>query len=170
MGCPSSGLGGAVNDGSRSGSRLRRGRHALLERREEFLGELARGRVHQAVADLRDLAAHLGGHRVFEARSCVLHEPHLRFAPREAGDASFAVEAQGVALGRNLIGDRELAAERRAHRAERSAEGHAVVVVVDAFDGLAAGDACAKHVRILQGRPGDGTINGQVAATFEFHL
>src|SRR6188472_1130844 len=52
----------------RRGRRFRGRRDAFLESREEILRELACRGIDEAVANLRDLAADLRGHRVFEAR------------------------------------------------------------------------------------------------------
>src|SRR5258708_26265677 len=141
-----------------------------LERREEVVGELEGGRVDEAVTDLRDAPANLRRRGVGEQRAAVLvGERHLRAPLGESRGAAFTVEAQGVALEGDHVLEAQLAAELRAHRAQRCGDTGGILVVPGLLDRLATRDRRLQDRRVVERRPRARAINGELALAAEFH-
>src|SRR5262245_19188439 len=102
---------------------LRRRRHRLragplAEAREELSCELARGRVDQPAAELRDLAADVRLDRVGEDRGvgAIRAECDVGAALGETGNAALALAADRVGVRRVEIGQLDGSLEARLHR------------------------------------------------------
>src|SRR5258706_2623156 len=130
---------------------------ALVERFEEFSGELLRHAVDQARADLRELAADRGLGGVGEPGGFALGgQRNSRFALGEASDTALAFEREGVLARRIRVGHRHLALELGADRADFGRQHDVVFVVRCALDRFAARDAVLEHRRIVERLPGLG--------------
>ena len=126
----------------------------LGEGGEELVGHLLGGGVDQAGADLGELAADLGLGGVGEQRhAVVVGERHIGAALGEAGGAALALAADGVAVGRVEVGQRDVALEGRRDRADLGLDGRRHLGVGDLLQRLAAGDAGLEHDRIVEGGP-----------------
>ena len=121
---------------------------------EELVGHLLGGGVDQAGADLGELAADLGLGGVGEQRhAVVVGQRHVGAALGEAGDAALAFAADGVAIGRIEIGQRDVALEGRRDRADLGLDGRRHLGVGELLQLLAAGDALLEHDRIVERGP-----------------
>src|SRR5688572_21497253 len=128
---------------------------ALLERFEEFSGELPRHAVDQPRADLRELAAHGGLGVVGEPRRAAFRrERHRRLALGEPRHAALALEAELVAARRIDVRHLHPALELGADRSDLRGHHDVILVVRDPGNGLAAGYAVLEDVGIVERLPG----------------
>ena len=149
---------------ARHGNLCRRGafdrplarRELGLEGLEEIVGDLARGGVDQARADLRDLAADRGAGAVGELRRrrAFGRELHVGRALAEAGDAALPVEDDRVAVRRVDVGHLQVAPEAGTDRADLHRHHGRVGIVAGALERFAAGDAGLQCHGIVERGPG----------------
>ncbi len=144
---------GSGNRGGAAGGDLGRTGDLGGEAVEELVGHLLAGRVDEAGAELGHLAPDLRLHGVAEQRvGPVIGEVDRGAALGEAG-AALALTLDAVAVRLVEVEQMHLAAELRGHRADAHGGGGGVVVRAGALQRLAAGNAGAQHLRIVQRVP-----------------
>src|SRR5262249_10075381 len=123
----------------------------LPKRLEELTGELFRGRVDQPAAELRQLAADLCIDFVSEDRgvSAISGQLDRRSALGKAGGTTGAFAGDAVAVRRVEIGQRNLAAEGRLHRADLEHDRCGHLVRRSLLQRLAAGNALPEDFRVV---------------------
>ena len=94
----------------------------------------------------------------------------LGVAFAKTGRSTLAFKADGVAVRRVDIRERDLAGELGRHRPDfqRHADGKSIRPM--GLDLIAAGDALLEHLRIVECVPGLLLGDGQFAATLHFHF
>jgi hypothetical protein len=142
-----------------------------LEGLEEFPGQLLRRRFHQPAAQLRQLAANLGGDLISQPRTFrVLLQPHSGRPLGETRRAGLAAAGDGVAFGDNDIGKSDLALEGGFHRADLGDDCGGKFVVRYFFQSLAPRYGLGQNVGIVERREDRLGWRMDQDFVFQFHV
>src|SRR5205814_3837455 len=151
----------------RTGSRAA---HALDKAREKLVGDLRGRAVDEARSDLRELAADLSVHRVFDPRSgAVRREIYLRVAARKAGRPALPLETHLVRRWGDDVRQKDATAELRRYGTDARSHRDLEFGIRNPLDRLAAGNAGLERLGIVQRRPGFLYGRRHRAAARQFH-
>ena len=126
--------------------------------------------VDQALSQLGDFAADLGGHAVTQLTPLVVGgQGDFGRAFAKSGDPALPFKVQGVAARGLDVREHDLATEFGRHGADLECRAHAELMLTTGFNAVTAGDADLQHLGVIERVPRLLLLDFELAIALHFH-